>query len=103
MYASKDVPTCKEITEEGATNTQVRLIYDFFQILCKNRGCGLYSGVTCSPENTVVVFSTVWVRTRVKVNVSLQLQVGMPIPKLTGSYGLLVLYTLPLILFLLFL
>jgi len=30
VYASEDVPTCKEITEEGATNTQVRLIYDFF-------------------------------------------------------------------------
>jgi len=30
VYASEDVPTCKEITEEGATNTQVRLIYEFF-------------------------------------------------------------------------
>jgi len=29
VYASEDVPTCKEITEEGATNTQVRLIYEF--------------------------------------------------------------------------
>jgi len=27
----------------------------FFQILGKNRGCGLYSGATCSPENTVTV------------------------------------------------
>ena len=25
----------------------------FSQILGKNRGCGLYSGATCSPENTV--------------------------------------------------
>jgi len=30
VYASEDVPTCKEITEESATNTQVRLICDFF-------------------------------------------------------------------------
>jgi len=30
VYASEDVPTCKEITEEGATNTQVRLLYEFF-------------------------------------------------------------------------
>jgi len=30
MYASEDVPTCKEITEEGATNPQVRLIYEFY-------------------------------------------------------------------------
>ena len=26
---------------------------NFSQILGKNRGCGLYSGATCSPENTV--------------------------------------------------
>jgi len=32
---------CKEITEEGATNTQVQLIYDYFQILGKNRGVRL--------------------------------------------------------------
>jgi len=50
VYASEGVPTCKEITEEGATNTQVRLLYEFSQILGKNRGCGLYSGATCSPE-----------------------------------------------------
>ena len=30
VYVSEDVPTCKEITEEGATNTQVRLVYEFF-------------------------------------------------------------------------
>jgi len=29
VYASEDVPACKGITEEGATNTQVRLIYEF--------------------------------------------------------------------------
>jgi len=29
VYASEDVPTCKEITEESADNTQVRLIYEF--------------------------------------------------------------------------
>ena len=59
MYAFEDVPTCKEITEEGATNTRVRLILrcdlsiNFSKIVGKNRGCGLYSGATCSPENTV--------------------------------------------------
>jgi len=30
VYASEDIPMCKEITEEGATNTPVRLIYEFF-------------------------------------------------------------------------
>jgi len=29
VYAPEDVPMCKEITEEGVTNTQVRLIYEF--------------------------------------------------------------------------
>ena len=51
---SEDVPTCKEITEEGATNIlKCDLSMNFFQILGKNSGCGLYSGATCSPENTV--------------------------------------------------
>jgi len=30
VHASEDIPMCKEITEEGATNTQVRPIYEFF-------------------------------------------------------------------------
>jgi len=28
---------------------------NFPQILGKNRGCGLYSGATCSPEDMVMV------------------------------------------------
>jgi len=31
------------------------LSMNFSQILGKNRGCGLYSGATCSLENTVVI------------------------------------------------
>jgi len=38
---------------QGNNRRGCDLSMDFPQILGKNRGCALYSGATCSPENTV--------------------------------------------------
>jgi len=41
VYASEDAPTCNEITEEGATNTPMRLIYEFFPNFSQKYGVQL--------------------------------------------------------------
>ena len=38
---------------QGYNRRGCDLSMNFSQILGKNRGCGLYSGATCSPANTV--------------------------------------------------